>query len=343
VIRSPVVNTVPGAVDIQEVLERQEWAALAGSPLAYAPHLRKDPLPGVLAKSVIVQFAKGDPAVPNPTTTALLRAGDLADRATYYRHDLAFAENPALGTGPHNFMISIGIVASREIALGAQSQIATFFASDGTDVIHPEPARFFEAAIQGPLPENLNYIVPPGPGGAAALAKIASVVVNDGSVQRSMVNGLTVTFDRVVTFDPGAFWLQGQVGSLVGLNVTTSVVNGRTVAVLTFSGAGILGGSLADGDYTLTVRGDLIRDEFGRELDGDRDGIGGGDRVDAFFRLFGDSDGDCDVDWLDRDLFRSAFGKSIGDADYLWYFDIDGDGDVDGLDNGQFNRRFGEY
>ena len=65
--------------------------------------------------------------------------------------------------------------------------------------------------------------------------------------------------------------------------------------------------------------------------------------MDGFFRLFGDGDGDRDVDGLDRDLFRSAFGTSAGDAGYLWYFDFDGDGDVDGLDNGQFNRRFGQY
>ena len=39
-------------------------------------------------------------------------------------------------------------------------------------------------------------------------AKVESVVVNDGSAQRSMVKSLTVTFDRVVTFDPGAFALE---------------------------------------------------------------------------------------------------------------------------------------
>jgi hypothetical protein len=58
----------------------------------------------------------------------------------------------------HLFMVSIGVAAFRDIALGAQAQIATFFASDGETVIHPEPARFFEVPIQGPLPENLNYI-----------------------------------------------------------------------------------------------------------------------------------------------------------------------------------------
>ncbi|HVK18106.1 MAG TPA: hypothetical protein VM533_14260, partial [Fimbriiglobus sp.] len=174
-------------------------------------------------------------------------------------------------------------------------------------------------------------------------ARIESVVVNDGSAQRSMVNSLTVTFDRVVTLDPGAFGLQRQDGSEVGLNVATSVVDGRTIVVLTFTGSGVVGGSLADGGYTLTVRGDHVRDGEGRELDGDRDGNGGGDRVDDFSRLFGDSDGDGDVDQLDRDGFRSAFGTETGGAGYLWYFDFDGDGDVDGYDNGQFNRRFGQY
>ena len=73
------------------------------------------------------------------------------------------------------------------------------------------------------------------------------------------------------------------------------------------------------------------------------DGLPGDDRADGFFRRFGDSDGDGDVDHLDRDFFRSAFKTSAGDANYLWYLDFDGDGNVDGLDNGQFNRRFGQY
>ena len=178
---------------------------------------------------------------------------------------------------------------------------------------------------------------------AEPAARVESVVVNEGSAQRSMVTSLTVTFDHVVTLDPGAFGLQREDGSPVSLNVATSVVGGHTVAVLTFAGPDIIGDSLADGGYTLTIRGDLVHDGVGRELDGDRDGTAGGDHVTAFFRLFGDSDGDRDVDWQDRDLFRSAFGTTVGSAGYLWYFDFDGDGDVDGHDNGQFNRRFGQY
>ena len=112
------------------------------------------------------------------------------------------------------------------------------------------------------------------------------------------------------------------------------------MAVLTFAGPEFVGGSLADGGYTLTVLADRVHDRWGRELDGDGDGSAGGDRADGFSRLFGDSDGDGDVDRRDRDRFGSAFGTGAADAGYLWYFDFDGDGDVDGRDNGQFNRRF---
>jgi acetyl esterase/lipase len=176
-----------------------------------------------------------------------------------------------------------------------------------------------------------------------ALARVEGVQVNDGSAQRSMVNSLTVTFNSAVTVDPGAFELRRQDGSLVGLSVAASEVDGRTVAVLTFTGADIVGGSLADGHYTLTVRADRVHDRWGRELDGDGDGSAGGDRVDSFFRLFGDADGDGHVDGQDRDLFRSAFHTTAGEPGYLWYFDYDGDGDVDGRDNSQFNRRFGHH
>jgi len=168
---------------------------------------------------------------------------------------------------------------------------------------------------------------------------IESVVVNDGTAQRSMVNSLTISLDRVVSFDPGAFSLVREGGSEVGLNVAASVVDGRTVAVLTFTGSGIIGGSLADGNYMLTIRGDHIRDEVGRELDADGDGNGGGDRVDAFFRLFGDSDGDRDVDHADLDVMLGSLPKNRGDVGYLWFLDFDGDDEVDGLDMAQFNQR----
>jgi len=172
------------------------------------------------------------------------------------------------------------------------------------------------------------------------LSTVGRVVLNDGHAQRSMINSITVTISGLVTFAPGSFELLGPSNGRVSLNIATSVLDRRrTLVVLTFTRPGIIGCSLAAGQYKLLIHSDRIHDAFGRTLDGDGDGRDGGDRIDKFFRLFGDSDGDGDVDDVDRDLFRSSFKKSAGDPGFLWFFDFHGDGQVGGRDNGQFNRR----
>jgi hypothetical protein len=167
----PVVNTVPGAVAIQEVIDNTEWAQQSGNPVAFAPHVVKSPLAGMPPKAVILQSAKGDVTVPNPTANNILRAGDLADRLTYYRNDLAFAADPAsFPKNPHTFLtrvipLAFGGFAPDVIivALEAQAQIAAFFASNGTVVIDPDGSAgaFFEtpiSAAERPLLEHLNFI-----------------------------------------------------------------------------------------------------------------------------------------------------------------------------------------
>jgi hypothetical protein len=160
VIQSPLINTVDGAMKIQETLENAEWAFQSGSLIAYAPHLRKQPLDRVGPKSVIYNYAYGDQSVPNPQMSALARAGDLADRVTFYRHDLAYAEDPGIGRNSHGYSLRVAdtIPLARDLARGALEQMAIFFATDGKEVIHPEPARFFEVPIVLPLPEGLNFI-----------------------------------------------------------------------------------------------------------------------------------------------------------------------------------------
>jgi Bacterial virulence factor lipase N-terminal len=176
IIKSPVRNTVAGAIEIQELIDRTEWAAQSGDPAAYAPHLRLDPLDGVSSKAVIVQIAKGDRIVANPTSTAIVRAGELAERTTFYRNDLAFVVNPSLPNQPHIwphvFLIAPNFPQVAEVSLAAQEQIALFFASDGATVIDPDPVKVdhdfnpatppreafaFEVPIVGALPEGLNY------------------------------------------------------------------------------------------------------------------------------------------------------------------------------------------
>jgi pimeloyl-ACP methyl ester carboxylesterase len=184
----------------------------------------------------------------------------------------------------------------------------------------------YQGATSGTFEVHADGSIEEGP------AKVASVVVNDGSAQRSMVNSLTVTFSTVVHLDPGAFELVRQEGGVIQFNVSQAVLDGHSVDTLTFSGAGIIGGSLADGHYTLTIHGNLVHDDFAQALDGDH--------TDTFFRLFGDSDGDGHVGLQDLLRLGSTLGKHAGDPGYLWYFDYDGR--VDFGDLLQLLRRLGQ-
>jgi hypothetical protein len=158
---APVMNTVDGAIEIQRIFEMQEWGQQSGqTPIVWAPYLRATPLAGSDGKSVVYQFARADQQANGPGTAALLRAGDIADRTLHYRHDVAFAEDPAVPKNPHQVVISPIHPNStfRSIARAMQSQIADFLASGGTLLVHPEPARFFEVPVAEPLSDSLNYI-----------------------------------------------------------------------------------------------------------------------------------------------------------------------------------------
>jgi len=151
---------VPGAMAIQAFFDGSEWMAQAGDPVAWAPFVRKSPLPGENPKSIIIQFARGDETVPNPTTTAIIRSGNLADRTTLFRNDLAFALGVGFSKNPHAFLTNIaGPLAPAIAALEAQKQIAVFFATDGNLTIDPDGAgTLFETPIVPPLPEDLAFI-----------------------------------------------------------------------------------------------------------------------------------------------------------------------------------------
>ena len=144
----PPVTASADETAIQQLIDRTEWAQQAGNPAAYAPHI---------TAPVIFQFARGDQTVPNPTTSAILRACGCADRATLYRNDLAFQANPAVSKNPHTFLTNVA-GAGAPFAFAAQQQIATFFASDGATTIDPDGAGPFFETPTSMVPEDLAYI-----------------------------------------------------------------------------------------------------------------------------------------------------------------------------------------
>jgi streptogramin lyase len=181
----------------------------------------------------------------------------------------------------------------------------------------------------------------------AAPPKVAGVVVNGGSAQRSLVTQIQVAFDQHVTLPANpadAFRLtrQGD-NAAVTLSAAVDDTGPGTVVTLTFTGGAVDNASLADGRYTLTVVAAQVAGPNGA-LDGDGDGQAGGDFVlagdpasNTLFRLFGDVNGDGAVNGLDFAAFRAAFGTGQPGSP----FDVNGDGVIDNLDFFQFRRRFG--
>ncbi len=152
------INDVPGAIDIQDYFERIDWAGAVGDPLAYAPLLRASPFTWPPEKKILFLFAIGDRTVPNPAESALVRAADMRESTWIFRNDLARAANPSLPADPHAYLTNVlsgGIATS--IALATQSQIAAFFASNGTKIPDPNVAglNYFEVPVK--LPESLGF------------------------------------------------------------------------------------------------------------------------------------------------------------------------------------------
>ena len=162
------------------------------------------------------------------------------------------------------------------------------------------------------------------------------VTVGDGTAQRSMIKELIVTFNTTVTLPATpatAFSLIGPSGPVTFVVSTAGSPPSNTVARLTFSGSGIIGGSLADGNYTLRVFGSQVS-TGGVSLDGDGDGAAGGDRVVTFKRLFGDYDGNGLVNGPDNTALQGVYTGSST------IFDFESDGDVDLRDIIEFRKRF---
>jgi dienelactone hydrolase len=145
----PPVTASADETAIQQLIDRTEWAQQAGNPAAYAPYL---------TAPVIFQFGRGDQTVPNPTTSAILRACGCADRATLYRHDLVVQANPTLGRNPHTFLTNVFGPLTLPLALAAQQQIATFFASDGATTVDPDGAAPIFETPTSMIPEDLAFI-----------------------------------------------------------------------------------------------------------------------------------------------------------------------------------------
>ncbi len=171
-----------------------------------------------------------------------------------------------------------------------------------------------------------------GEQGPASQPQVVEILVNDGSEQRSRVTHLIVAFDKIIIPDAAAFVLTDTAGDRIDTTVSNPSGDRRTF-ILTVTGPDGTGGSLADGQYTLTVRRELLTDAAGISLTG-------ADEHKSFHRLYGDTDGDRDVDLLDFGAMKQSFGALRGSPTFDASLDHDGNGVIDLDDFVQLSQRF---
>jgi hypothetical protein len=177
---------------------------------------------------------------------------------------------------------------------------------------------------------------------------VRGVVVNgdnaalDGA-QRSMVDSIVYKFNQPVTAGANAFSIalhpdvtvDGQSGQTVGTLPTLnwSTPDGGITWVVTFSGNGVVGNSIADGVYDITLNHTAVTGSSGQAL--------AADQTDTVYRLFGDLQGNGTVNAADTRQLSKAFGTTSGSAGYLAALDYDANGAINAIDSSQFKKRFG--
>jgi hypothetical protein len=131
----PVLNPARGALPIQEFLAEQTWLNRSGSPETFAPRAPDD--------RVLVQIARGDETVPNPTSATLVRAGGLSPRTSLYRND----RTARSGDNPHGFLLDPTFLVG---FTGGQTQMSTFLASGGRIIDPDGPIGIFQLGRDHP-------------------------------------------------------------------------------------------------------------------------------------------------------------------------------------------------
>lgn len=169
---------------------------------------------------------------------------------------------------------------------------------------------------------------------------VAQFTIDDGFGQASNITSVTLTFNTLVTIQPGSITLDGPLGPVTLTLDSTKGTYYQTTTLLTFSGLNVAAYGLIDGNYHITLGTTGIQNYDGLGYDGNGDGSPGPNGGKDFHRYFGDYDGDRDVDVADFAGLRRYFGTTIGQAEFRHYFDADADGDVDLFDFAAFRQHF---
>ncbi|MEM9826687.1 MAG: dockerin type I domain-containing protein, partial [Planctomycetota bacterium] len=192
------------------------------------------------------------------------------------------------------------------------------------------------ATFAGIAPESWTAETP-SPGRVPVAAEVISFEINGGRQTRSEITSIEVQVPASVAISPDSFQLIDSLsGALLEPLQISEVENGGTTNItvsfskgdfLSDAGTAGLARTLADGNYQLRYR----LPGFGPDSD----------RVDTFFRKYGDSDGDGSVNLLDFADFRRTFGRGVADDAFDSGLDANRDGSVNLFDFASFRQAFG--
>lgn len=254
--------------------------------------------------------------------------------------DLSIGSISISGVHPDDFLIT-GSPAS-VIPAGQSSSFEVTF--DPTDA----GRRDADVVILSNDSNELSFYTFAISGLASDLA-VESIQINGGASSRSQLSSLKVTFNQIVEHPAlnGAFEIRNlSLDQIVrSIVVTPTDVDNKTEVVLSFENQNALAVILDDGNYELRVLASAVSTAGANSFPMVQDhyfGTNSGEvsQTDAFFRHFGDTDGDRDIDGQDYGRFGLAFLQDPASGLYNAQLDFDGDGDVDGQDYSQFQRRF---
>jgi hypothetical protein len=103
---------------------------------------------------------------------------------------------------------------------------------------------------------------------------------------------------------------------------------------VTFSGAGVVGNSIANGEYQIVLNASDVSAVSGN-------GTMAANDNESFYRLYGDLRGTMSVTGADNTLFGRAFGATNLAANFVAALDYSDTGSISGADNTRFGRDFG--
>ena len=154
--------------------------------------------------------------------------------------------------------------------------------------------------------------------------------------QRSMVDTIVYKFNQAVSLGASAFTITvlGQGGQAPTVSYVSP--DGGFTWVVTFSGTGVTGNSIANGEYQIVLNNSAVLAVTGGGTLASND-------TESFYRLFGDTvgNGHDRVNNTDNLVYLGAFGSRSTQNNFLAYLDYNDDGRINNADNLTYLSAFG--